>query len=103
MVDAFLTVQSGNAFIRVPLESIRYVESRRHYLVIRACSGTFRIRGKISEYAERLSHADFVQVHRCYVVNMRHIEVVRTNEVVFSDGERLPIGRRYRNAVQALR
>lgn len=100
MAEAFLTVQNGNALIRVPLASVRYIESRRHYLVIRAPSGAFRVRARISEYAERLSCAGFVRIHRCYLVNARYIETVCANEVVLSDGERLPIGRTYRDVVR---
>lgn len=96
MASAHLTLQSGNALVRIPLESILYLESRRHYLMVYARCGTFRIRGKISEYAERLREAGFVQIHRCYVVNDARVRRRATGAVVLATGEELPVGRRYR-------
>lgn len=96
MTNAFVTLQSGNALIRVPVASIRYLESRRHYLMIYTACGTFRIRGRISEWAERLSRSGFVRTHRCYVVNRAAVVVVRHDGVEHTGGTRVPIGRRYR-------
>lgn len=94
-----LTVQSGNALICLPLESIRYLESRRHYLIVHARCGTFRIRGRISEYAERLACAGFVRTHRCYLVRIASEIKIRTADVELADGTRIPVGRRYREMV----
>lgn len=96
MASAHLTLQSGNALVRIPLESILYLESRRHYLMVYARCGTFRMRGKISEYAERLREAGFVQIHRRYVVNDAWVRRRATGAVVLATGEELPVGRRYR-------
>ena len=101
MASAHLTLQSGNALVRIPLESILYLESRRHYLMVYARCGTFQIRGKISEYAERLRGAGFVQIHRCYVVNRAEVAAARHAEVELADGTRVPIGRRYRASLSS--
>lgn len=92
-----LTIQSGSALVRVPLESIRYLESARHYLVIHATCGTFRLREKISAYAERLRGQGFTRVHRCYVVNDAWVRVRSATAVELANGERLPVGRRFRS------
>lgn len=93
---AYLTVQCGSALARVPYASVRYLESRRHYLIVHALCGTFRVRGRISEYAGRLAGEGFVQTHRCYVVNASHIASWRRAEVELVDGIRIPVGRRFR-------
>lgn len=96
MANTHITLQSGNALVRIPLTSIRYIESRRHYGMVHAQCGTFRIRGKISEYARRLAGEGFVQTHRCYVVNASHVASARHAEVELVDGTRIPVGRRFR-------
>ena len=93
---AYLTVQCGSTLVRVPYASVRYLESRRHYLIVHALCGTFRVRGRISEYAGRLEGEGFVQTHRCYVVNASHIASRRRAEVELVDGIRIPVGRRFR-------
>lgn len=99
MAQKHLTVQSDNALICLPLESIRYLESRRHYLIVHARCGTFRIRGKIPEYAERLVCAGFVRTHRCYLVRIASDVKIRTAEVELGDGTRIPVGRSYRETL----
>lgn len=96
MTRSYLTLQSGSALVRVPLESVSYLESARHYLVIHAVCGTFRLRERISAYAERLQGKGFTRIHRCYVVNEAWVRARTATAVELAGGEILPIGRRFR-------
>ena len=41
----------------------------------------------------------FVQCHRSYLVNLRHISAIVRAEIVMDDGTRLPISRRMQKEV----
>lgn len=101
MANTHITLQSGSALVRIPLSSIRYLESRRHYVMIHAQCGTFRIRGKISDYASRLKDSGFVQTHRCYVVRWVSVVEVHHAYVELEEGTRIPLGRRFRASIAA--
>lgn len=96
-----ITVQVGKALARIPLNRIRYLESRRHYVTLHVDCGIFTLRGKISYFERTLAADGFVRTHRCYVVNRASVVHVSAHEVKLVDGTPIPVGRRYRAAITA--
>ena len=86
MANTHITLQSGSALVRIPLSSIRYLESRRHY---------------VSDNASRLKDSGFVQTHRCYVVRWVSVVEVHHAYVELEEGTRIPLGRRFRASIAA--
>lgn len=101
MKSKTITVQVGKALARIPLNLIRYLESRRHYVTLHVACGMFTLRGKISDFERTLAADGFVRTHRCYVVNRASVARVSAHEVKLADGTSIPVGRRYRAAIAA--
>lgn len=51
------------------------------------------MRGKISNLEKWMTNYGFIQTHRSYLVNMRFMKMVRTNEVELDNGELLSVSR----------
>lgn len=51
------------------------------------------MRGKISNLEKWMTNYGFIQTHRSYLVNMRFMKMVRTNEVELDNGEILSVSR----------
>ena len=51
------------------------------------------MRGKISNLEKWMTNYGFIQTHRSYLVNMRFIKMVRTNEVELDNGQILSVSR----------
>ena len=89
----------GLPWLRVPVSVAVFAALgmlARHYLVIHAVCGTFRLRERISAYAQRLQGKGFTRIHRCYVVNEAWVRARTATAVELAGGEILPIGRRFR-------
>ncbi|MGW9621745.1 LytR/AlgR family response regulator transcription factor [Paenibacillus terrae] len=65
----------------------------RRKLEIRTVCDRFLMRGILSDYAKRLEHYQFLQVHRSILVNMEHIRKFSGYSVFMSNGTEFPIGR----------
>ena len=91
-----ITVQTGNALARVPLESVLYLEARLHYVIVHARCGTFRMRGKVSSFERDLADAGFTRIHRGIVVNDSAVARRTAREDELTSGEHLPVGRTHR-------
>ena len=86
-------VQTKNGTEILALKNILYIESCKHYLRIRHVDGECEMRGKISNLEKWMTNYGFIQTHRSYLVNMRFIKMVRTNEVELDNGEILSVSR----------
>lgn len=91
--EQILEVQTKQGIEFLPLKNILYIESCKHYLRIRHSDGECEMRGKISNLEKWMSNYGFIQIHRSYLVNMRFMKMVRTNEVELDNGEILPVSR----------
>lgn len=94
-VSDALTFEYGSSIFRIPYYMISYVEVIGRYLYFNLTDGTVRkINGTMSEYEEKLLlKPEFVQVHRSYIVNMKHIEELSANGIVTFSGKHIPISR----------
>ena len=91
--EQILEVQTKQGIEFLPLKNILYIESCKHYLRIRHVDGECEMRGKISNLEKWMTNYGFIQTHRSYLVNMRFMKMVRTNEVELDNGEILSVSR----------
>ncbi len=87
-----LLVQYAGASRVIPLENIRYVESRGHKLLLHLKEGTVEYYGKIGELEQELG-GQFARIHKGYLVNLRHVEEYARGQVTLTDGEKLVISK----------
>jgi two-component system LytT family response regulator len=79
------------------LDDIVYIESLGNYmkLFISKVNLPIIIYGSLSNITAELNGANFVQVHRSYVVNSNKIKSFTLKTLTMSNGENLPVGRKY--------
>lgn len=76
------------------LEQLYYFEIINHYLVIHTMDAEYTIRATMTEILSSLPLVYFGMPHQSYLVNFSHINSVRGNEVILTNGARLPLSRR---------
>lgn len=91
--EKILEVQTKDGTIFLPLKKILYIESSKHYLIIRYMGGECETRGKISNFEKWMMNYGFIRTHRSYLVNIRFIKMIRPNEVELDSGEMVPVSR----------
>ena len=84
-------LKCDSRFIRTECDDIRFIEGNNEYLKVHLASGapflthmTFR---QISEYLPK----NFIQIHRSYLVNMKHAISVERTQVTLDDRTVLPV------------
>ena len=98
-VVAVANVRSGSTRL-IARSSILYAQSHGDFVRIVGEGGRYLLRGTLGEIERRWEPHGFVRVHRQYVVNLSRAVELRpllggTAELVFGDGQTIPIARRH--------
>ena len=92
--DGVLTYYKKRVMYSVPCREIVALESKGHSIHIydQNESRDRKFLGKLDELEEQLPK-EFLRIHKSYIVNMRYIDRVERNELLLSNGKRIPISR----------
>ena len=89
-----LIIQCGSESRAIPLDSIYYLESRNHKVVLCLKEGELEYYAKIGDLEEELA-GQFYRIHRGYLVNLAYVEGYDKAEVTLANGDRLPLSKKY--------
>lgn len=93
--EDYLLVKDGYKYVSIDIAHIQYIQGMRDYVRILvqgkkpviANTSMVKIKEKLPGY--------FIQVHRSYIVNIRHISEIERMRIVIA-GEHIPIGDSYK-------
>ena len=90
-------LKCDHRFLRVECDDIRYIEGQSEYLKIHLVSDNPFLTHMTFRQITDSFPDNFIQIHRSYVVNMKHVVSAERTLVVLDDGTRLPVSssRRY--------
>ena len=78
-------------FVRVECDDIRYIEGQNEYLKIHLVSESpFLTHMTFRQISESLPQ-NFIQIHRSYIVNMKHVVSAERTLITLNDGTQLPV------------
>jgi DNA-binding LytR/AlgR family response regulator len=95
----FFNVNKKN--IKIYLDEILYIESLKEYIRIYTKTRNILTKFQLGEIEELLSKANFIRVHRSFIVAKDKIEAFTATDVEIN-GKQVPVGRSYKDSVQAL-
>lgn len=99
----FLYFRVDRESVKVFLEDLLYVESRREYAQLYLTNGkSLLVRESISSLEEKLNHHRFVRIHRSFLVTADKVTSFNASQVRIGD-RILPIGRLYKSNIQRIR
>jgi len=88
-------VRADFSLVKIPLADILYIEGLADYLKIHIKDRkTIMARMPMKDMMEKLPSADFVRVHRSFILPFSKIEAVRGTTIFIGNNE-FPIGRTY--------
>ena len=93
-----IVVRKGNAINLIPVDQIRYVEAQDDYVMIFHSAGKALKQQTMKYYEDNLPTADFVRIHRSYIVKVEEIKGIepygKDNHVaILHSGDKLPVSR----------
>ena len=96
--DDALFLKTEYRVVRVLVSHIIYIEGMSEYLRIHVADHPKPIIVLLSmkKMEERLSNADFMRIHKSYIINLHHIAEINRSRVVLDNGAEIPVGDSYR-------
>jgi two-component system, LytTR family, response regulator len=97
--DAAVFIKSGPQTHRVKVSEILYLEKNGNYITVHLKDGNILIRENMGDIFDLVPAADFIRVHKSYVVGIRHISMIEVHQLIVN-GEKIPIGSTYRDSLR---
>ncbi len=102
---SWLPIRNGRETVRVPVESIEWVDAAGDYLCIHASGNTHILRATMREMEHLLDPRLFQRVHRSTIVNLTRVKSLRAHMngeyfLRLEGGQELKLSRTYRDKVE---
>ena len=88
-------IEQPEGITRLLLSEILYFESCANYLKVVTDNNIYQQRKPLQNVEAELKDFGFVRIHRGYLVNQRVVQILKSDKVILSNKEELPIGRHY--------
>jgi len=98
--DASIFVKSGPQTYQVKVNDILYLEKDGNYITIFLQDKSILMRENMGDIFDLVPAADFVRVHKSYVVAIRHIAMVEVHQLTIGQ-VKIPIGSTYRENLKS--
>ena len=104
--DPGLWVQIGSEKRRLPLTEIRWLEAERDFVRVHMNGQAHLVSVMLGQLEKALDARSFLRIHRSAIVRKDKVRAVirgrfSTPVLELEDGHRLPVGRKYREAVRS--
>jgi len=86
---------------KIQLTDILYIESDKNYVTLVTKKAKLCYLDSLKNWMHKLPTADFIQVHKSYIINYHQIEKISGN-LLYIDTNKIPIGRMYKTALLKL-
>jgi two-component system LytT family response regulator len=83
------------------VRDILWLEKDGNYINLHLKDRTILIRESMVDIFDLVSPAEFIRVHKSYVVAIKHIAMIETHQLTIN-GEKIPIGSTYRETLRSL-
>lgn len=97
------TIRFGKNVVNLLCRDIVYLESNKRKVIVHTVRGEYEYYNKLDEAEEELLaiSADFVRIHKAYLVNMEHVEAFQYEKLALRDGTILSISEAHRANVRS--
>ena len=97
--DAAVFIKSGPQTYRVKVSEILYLEKNGNYITVHLKDDNILVRENMGDIFDLVPAADFIRVHKSYVVAIKHIAMIEVHQLTINN-EKIPIGITYRDSLR---
>ncbi|GEP51127.1 DNA-binding response regulator [Flavobacterium noncentrifugens] len=96
--DKMLSVKVNGGMMHIALDTLMYIESTGNYLKLFCTKNKlpFIVYGTLLGMAEAIGNADFIQIHRSFIVNTSFVNNIGQTHLTLYNGIEIPVGRKYK-------
>ncbi|MEL6676301.1 MAG: LytTR family DNA-binding domain-containing protein [Bacteroidota bacterium] len=95
--EEYLFIKSDTRFFKVNYGDILFIEGMRDYIAVHTPKQRILTLMSMTKMLERLPSADFMRVHKSYIIGIHHINLIQNNRVIIA-GKEIPISNSYKEA-----
>ncbi len=99
--DKTIYIKSGPQLHKINTHDILYLEKEGNYLTFHTKTKKILSRQNMKDVFEILSPAEFIRVHKSYIVSKRHMEIIESHQIGMGS-IKIPVGRSYREEVMKM-
>jgi len=100
-IAEYLFVKTEHRIQKINLADILYVEALQNYVSLNTTGGRVMSLQPLKKIEEQLPGAEFVRVHKSYIISLRHIGSVERSRIFIGDAI-IPVGDSYRDGFYKL-
>ena len=93
----FLFVKDGHNYLKIQIKSILYIKAEGDYTSLYKQTDRVVVAYPIKHWENKLPKNQFFRIHKSFMINTNHIEKITGNVVVLTNGNEVPIGRKYKD------
>jgi len=93
-------VKSGPQTYQVKVNDILYLEKDGNYITICLKDKNILVRENMGDIFDLVPPADFVRVHKSFVVSIRHITMIEAHQLTIGQAK-IPVGSTYREGLKS--
>jgi two-component system LytT family response regulator len=98
--DPAIFIKSGPLTYQVKLRDILYLEKDGNYITAHLKDRNILIRENMGDVFDLVPAADFIRVHKSYIVAIKHISMIEVHQITINN-EKIPVGSTYRESLRA--
>ena len=91
-------IKSGTEYFKVKIGDIIYIRGMGNYIIFVTKNKDIISIMNLKDVSDKLPESSFVQVHKSYIVNLIHIDVIKKDSIKINN-EFLPIGKVYKESL----
>jgi len=105
--EAFLWARDGQTNLRLPLNSVLWLEAERDYVRLHTEGRRYLVRDRLSAFEQRLPAELFVRVHRSALVRRSAVVAIRNKgdrayALTLTNGDTAPVSRSFADVARSL-
>jgi two-component system LytT family response regulator len=93
-------IKSGPQTHQVKVNDILYLEKDGNYITAHLKDRNILIRENMGDVFELVPAAEFIRVHKSYIVAIKHISMIEVHQLTINN-EKIPVGSTYRDSLRA--
>ncbi len=94
VLDDSIFVRKDHLLVKIRFDELEWIKAERNYLELHCFGKMHLIRSTLKDFLDKLPENLFIQVHRSYAVNLKHISAIEYVAVIVNKQE-IPLGRSY--------
>lgn len=97
----FLLIKSEYKIVKVNFNDIKYIEAMQEYVKIHLINQSpLMTLSSMKKILQALPEANFMRVHRSFIVNLNKITVIERNRIIFDNNVYIPVSEQYKAEFQ---